>query len=350
MDRYIKINKSNTKAGGFIGDVTSFNAIATMIDNNCAFCVYGPSGVGKTYMVHLALKNKSWVEVSSVTDIPLLSESTCHVVIDSNKIDKSILELKGKLSLGSTILITKSIENIDFCDCIKISPPTIDTLIAIGKKAYPMIDCRKAAKESDGDVRSFLFNLQFEGKKDVFKTSKDYIHDLLCSNSDITNELNESISDHGYIWDIVYTNHFLHVNDDMNSSIADSLSLADTYDNRIYNNSWDMLDHFWVAGVVTPISLMKRPLDRSKLKPGVAWTKFSNYKMRTKKLKTLPDNDICRMLLFMMKTLPYEDALKLLKSHNIGPKDVDVLNLLSLYSKIPVKTIKKFKTDLAVEP
>ena len=345
MDRFVKIKRQTSSLSGFVGDVTTFNAIATMIDENGMICVYGPSGCGKTFMVHLALKNENWIEIHTAKDIPeTLCESTCHVVIDSDKIDKSILDMKGKLSLGSTIFITKTIENIDFCDCIRVTRPSVDTLIEIGKKVFPKIDGREAALNSDGDIRSFLFNIQFSHDRDIFKTSKEYIHDLLCSDINIANEVNKEVSDHGYIWDIVYSNY---IECGLNHNIAESLSLADIYDTRVYNNSWEMLDYFWISGVIYPLSNMKRPLNKNKLKPGISWTKFSNYKMRSKKLQSMPPNDTCRMLLFMMKTRPYEEALELLRSYNIKPKDIDVLNLLSLDTKIPVKQVKRFKSDLA---
>lgn len=347
MDRFIKIKRAASSPSGFVGDVTAFNAIASMIDENRMFCVYGPSGCGKTFMVHLALKNKNWIEIHAARDIPeTLNESTCHVVVDSDKIDKSILDFRGKLSLGSTIFISKTIENIDFCDCIRVPKPGVETLIEIGRKVFPKLDGREAAERSDGDIRAFLFNIQFSHDRDIFKTSKDYIHDLLCSNENILNELNKDICDHGYIWDIVYSNY---LEGGINPDIADSLSVADIYDTRVYNNAWEMLDYFWISGVIYPIFEMKRPLIRSKLKSGIAWTKFSNYKMRSKKLQNMPPNDTCRMLLFMAKTRPYDEALELLKSYNIKPKDVDVLNLLSLDTKIPVKQVKRFKSDLAAD-
>lgn len=346
MDRFIKV-KRDTRPSGFIGDVTAFNSIATIIDDNGMVCVYGPSGVGKTYIVNLALKDKNWVEISSMKDIPLIEESTCHVVIDADKIDKSFLDHGKKISLGSTIFITKKIDNINFCDCIKINPPTIDTLVQIGRKTNSKISLdflTKCAEKCNGDIRAFLFSLQFDAERDMFRSSKEYIHDKLCSNEDILSDLGKDINDHGYIWDIVYTNYPI---GGLDPDIADSMSIADMYDARVYNNSWDMMDHFWLNGITYPICKLNRPLEKAALKPGIAWTKFSNYRMRKKKLSTMPPNDICRTIMYMIKRVPYEEALELLKSYNMKSKDMDVLNLLCLDSKIPVKTIKKFKNDLS---
>jgi hypothetical protein len=349
MDKFIKI-KRDTRVSGFIGDVITFNSIATIIDNNDMICVYGPSGVGKTYMVSLALKNKNWVEISSLDEIPLLACSTCHVVIDSDKIDKSFLNHKKKVSLGSTIFITKTIDKIDFCDCIKIAPPSIETLIQIGRKeSYktPIDHMRKCAEKCGGDIRTFIFSLQFETTKDTFKTSKSYIYDKLSSTESVLADLGKDVSDHGYIWDIVYTNYMM---GGLNPEIADSLSSADIIDSKIYNNSWELIDYFWLNAITYPIEKMSRPLERQKIKPGVSWTKFSNYKMKKKKLQSLPPNDICRTIIFMLKRLSHEESIKLLKSYNIKPKDVDVLNLLYFDAKLPVKTVKRLKSDLSSAP
>ena len=348
MDKFIKIKRANAPPSGFIGDVTVFNTIATAVDNNELICVYGLRGVGKTYMVGLALKNTNWVEVSTMKDIPLLKDSTCHVIIDSEKIDKSILEHRGRLSMGSTIIITNNIHDIDFCECIYVPAPEIDTLISIGRKVYPKMDIsrlKKVAAESKNDIRIFLFSLQFGNHRDIFKTSKDYIHDILCSEHDILKDIGKDVTDHGYIWDVVYTNYPM--GGTVDADIADNISSADVYDTKIYNNSWDMMDHFWVSGITYPIWKMNRPLERSTLKPGTAWTKFSNYKMKSKKLSKLPPNDTCRTILQMMKILSHQEIITLLKSYNLQPKDIDTINSLSLFAKIPVKVIKKIKTDLS---
>jgi hypothetical protein len=346
MDKFIKITR-NTTPTGFIGDVILFNTIANIIDENKMVCIYGPRGVGKTYMVHLVLKNKNWVETTSMKDMPLLCESTCHVVVDSEKIDKSILDHRNKLSLGSTIIITNTISDIDFCECIYVPAPSVDMIVEIGKKMYPKMcinHLKQTALESCGDIRSFIFSLQFRDKRDMFKTSKDYIHDILCSNVDMISHVGKDVTDHGYLWDIVYSNH---IQAGLDPDITDSLSLADVYDTRLYNNSWDMMDYFWLSAIIYPVWKMKRPLTRASLKPGVAWTKYSNFRMKSKKLSKLPPNDICSMLLYMMRTLPHEECIELLKSYNITPKDVDTINSLSFESKIPVKIIKKIKSDLS---
>tara|TARA_R110002073_G_scaffold140647_1_gene291585 strand:+ start:186 stop:347 length:162 start_codon:yes stop_codon:yes gene_type:complete len=49
----------------------------------------------------------------------------------------------------------------------------------------------------------------------------------------------------------------------------------------------------------------------------------------------------------MMKILSHQEIITLLKSYNLQPKDIDTINSLSLFAKIPVKVIKKIKTDLS---
>jgi hypothetical protein len=346
MDQFISI-KRDASTSGFIGDVTIFNEIATAIDDNILVCVYGPGGAGKTYMVQLALKNKNWVEVTTTKDIPTLSDSACHVVIDSDKIDKSIIEHDGKLSFGSTILISKNAVNIGNCKCIEVPKPSMDDMISICKKLHPKMKIEHishCAKKCDGDIRALLFSLQFNDNRDVFKTSKEYIFDLLKKGgSNAYEHINKDVSDHGYIWDIVFTNY---AHNGLNNDIAQSLSDADVYDTRIYGNSWELMDHFWVSGVIYPLCNMKGPICESKLKPGSAWTKFSNFKMKEKRLKSLPSIDMCNHITKIMSIAPHDDVINILRSYNIKAKDIDILNSLNLFTKIPIKKIKKIKTDL----
>lgn len=350
MDRYVIIQKDNN-ISGFIGDVDIFNTIATVIDDNGIICLYGPPGTGKTYMTKLALRNKSWVEVNTISDIPMLSESTCHVVVDSITPDKSILDYGKKLSKGATIIITRTIEKITFCDCLKVDVPSIDILVKIGMKHYPRVPpatLKRRAMECNGDIRSFLFYIQFPDKRDTFKTSKEYITDLLCrpSENPIMKEIGREHADHGYIWNVIQAN-YIHVSDD--PYIAELLSAADIYDTMVYGNSWDLMPYFWISAMIYPIQRLNKPIPLQKMTPGSCWTKFSNAKARARKYRNLPCRDILVVLRDMILKRPTDEVISYLQSYNIKPPDIDTINHTSLSNKIPVKKIQEIKKKLALD-
>ena len=148
MNRFVTINKQKV-SHKFIGDLDVLNSIAEHIDSNTTFCVCGPPGVGKTYMVHMLLNGKEWITTRGL-------ESYTHVVIDEVSIDKNILEeIKkfGKLSKLSTILVTQNSSEIDFCPIINVPKATADDMLKIANKGQEFLNL---AILCDGNIRNFL--------------------------------------------------------------------------------------------------------------------------------------------------------------------------------------------------
>lgn len=344
MDKFVTFKKEKTSSGDFIGDIDVFNAIATVVSDNGMICLYGDSGVGKTYIVDLVLKHENFVEVSTLSECAMLSESPCHVLVDCITPDRSIVDHGKKLSLGATIIVARTIEKINFCDCVKLGPMSVENIIKIGKKKFPKISentLQHLANNCSGNIRNFLFSIQFEGEHDVFHTSKQFAKGLLRGTIDPMEYMNGHSCDHGYIWDMIFTNQT-----NVDPYISELHSDADIYDSKIYNNNWQLLKYFWISSMVHPIHRMEKV--QGDVKPGSAWTKFWNAKMRHKKAKNLPDVGTVHLLKEMCRTLSTDEVVDVLKKYHITSSDMDTINHLAIVNKIKTKKLQEIKKALKV--
>ena len=347
MNRFVTINKQKVSRN-FIGDLDVFNTIAEHIDSNTTFCVCGPPGVGKTYMVHMLLNGKEWVESST----PRVLESYTHVVIDEVSIDKNILEeVKkfGKLSKLSTILITQDFSNIDFCPIINVPKATTDDMLKIANKGQEFLNL---AILCDGNIRNFLNALEFNCVPDNFAEPKQIVKGLLSSglspkDSGPWSLLSKGISDHGYMWSIVHENAIDSPNWD--HMIADSMSLADIYDGLIFNGNWDFMRYFTLEAFIKPSLQIDHTLDASKMRAGSSWTKYNNQKMRIKKVRNM-GLDIDRIhTIKEMCRVKSENHLETLKHYNITRQDLDIINHLALVNKIKTRDLTNLKKQIAAD-
>lgn len=339
MDKFVIFKKEKRIIGDFIGNLDVFNTIATAVGDNDMICIYGGSGVGKTYIVDLVLKNENFVEISSLYECQLLGESSCHVLIDSINIDKSILDHRKKLSKGSTIIVTRSCEKVDFCPCVELGPMTSDMIVKIGKKKFPNISEDKLqilADKSFGNIRTFLFSIQFEDERDSFYTTKQFVSGLLTKEIDPMDYLDGYACEHGHVWDVIFTNQ-----SQFNPEISELHSDADIYDSKLYNNNWELLSHFWISGMVYPI--MKMDCVEGPVKPGSSWTKFWNSKMRLKKMKKMPDINRLFLLKEMVIHKPTSEVIDILREYKITSADMDTMNHIALDNKIKTKKLQEIK-------
>ena len=349
MNRFVTINKQKVSRN-FIGDLDVFNTIAEHIDSNTIFCVCGPPGVGKTYMVHMLLNGKEWVESST----PRVLESYTHVVIDEVSIDKNILEeIKkfGKLSKLSTILITQDFSNIDFCPIINVPKATVDDMLKIANKSQEFLNL---ALLCDGNIRNFLNALEFNFVPDNFAEPKQIVKGLLGSvqpqavdSGDPWSLLSKGISDHGYMWSIVHENAIDSPNWD--HRIADSMSLADIYDGLIFAGNWDFMRYFTLEAFIKPALQIDHTLDASKTRAGSSWTKYNNQKMRIKKVRSM-GLDIDRIhTIKEMCRVKSENHIETIKHYNITRQDLDIINHLALVNKIKTRDLTSLKKQIAAD-
>jgi hypothetical protein len=338
MNRFVKITKQNVSKN-FIGNLDVFNQIADHIDSNQTFCVCGPPGVGKTHMVEMLLNDKEWVTEPSL-------DSYCHVVIDSNSIDKNIIEdvkKYGKLSKLSTILITQDVTNIDFCPIVQVPKAEVSDMLKIAKKDETFL---KLATMCDGNIRNFLNALEFNAIPDNFAKPKQVVKDLLSSSSfDPWTLLSKGVADHGYMWSMIHENSIQSKNWDYR--VADSMSLADVYDGLIFTGNWDFMNYFTLEAFVAPSLQIDHSINVSTIKAGSSWTKYNNQKMRIKKVKNM-NLDIDRIhTIKEICRVKSDNHLDILKHYKINRQDLDIINHLALTNKIKTRDLTTLKKKVA---
>ena len=363
MDKFVVFKRKGEPEPEYIGNQSVFETIKKIVDSNDTVCLYGESGVGKTHLVRDIMRGRNWVDFTyeTVKTLDRLQESDCHIVID-DLVDsiKDILEQvkSGKrLSRGSLIFIARTPNKIDFCNSVHFEKMDEPTMVYIGRTEYPTEPVKRLeslAKESRGNIRNFLFSITFTCHRDIFKTPKDFITDLLCDHSteDPRKYLGDGISEHGYIWDIVHENYVDSTKVKL-EEIAELMSLSDILDTKIYNGNWELIPLFSTLSTVAPAIAIDHSLKKSSMRSGSAWTKYGNYKMRILKYKSIINRthkhvDIDSLM--VMRDLWQADkqrGLEVMREYGIRGPDIDVINHLAVVKKLKAKEIQTIKKSLA---
>jgi hypothetical protein len=353
MDRFVTIipQKEN---GEIIGRNEYIKNIRNLVSNNNSFCVYGPVGVGKTFLLKHALRGVNYVELTSELlkndFLERIKNTKIHLLADD-------LEVTEALSLGTTIIVSeKPVENFN---CMKIEPLSTTDIVSIGLKKCPKMDPRyvtDCANDSCGDIRQFLYMLDsFSDVPDLFKSPKDFLYDMVCVGGDIEPRdlLGCSIAEHGYSWGIIHENYPDAPGVDI-AQLADYMSYADIKDVDIYSGYSDTHGSiFSLFGVVLPAIAIDHSLDRKTMRPGSAWTKFNNFKMRfrrfksmtNKKFMTTVDVDSLMVIAQHCKKDP-NNCIEMLTAYGFESMDVDMMNHLCLENKIKPRVLQTIKNKL----
>jgi hypothetical protein len=341
MDHFV-VNKQNI-IKDFVGRETILHSLRCLINSNSTFCVYGDSGVGKTYTVRKALEGLSYVEYSSdVAD--RIKNTQVHVLIDDGEVPTEL-----PLSRGALIVISRRI--LEGFDCIHIPHLDVDDMMKIRQSGN-----REEAIRSNGNIRRFLFALEnFDTCTIQSKTPKEFISELLCRDGteDPKKYIGSSIAEHGYSWGVVHENYVDCQGDlEWYADIANYMSLADIEDDRIYRNC-SSVSTFSLLGIVVPAIKINHTLERATIRPGSVWTKFNNFKMRYNRYQSLSRRksratvDIdSLMVIYQYCKLNTTESIILLKEYNFEPADVDMMNHLSLVNKIKPRVLQNIKKGL----
>lgn len=367
MDKFV-INNVRKEKIDFLCNQDVYDIVNKTIEINETICLYGDSGVGKTFLVQNLLDNKKWVDlthevIKSNDFMERLKDTDCHVVIDDLESDvhlvKDIFEnikTGKKLSKGSLIIIARNTNKIDFCKGVFCEPIDIPTMITIARRQFPnetLVKLESLAKKSNGNIRNFLFSINFDEKRDIFKVPKEFISDLLCKHSsqDPREYIGQSIMEHGYIWDIVHEN-YIDADTDLDLVyISECMSQSDIIDTTIYNGNWELIPFFSTVSTIIP-SIMINHSIKGPLRSGSAWTKFGNYKMRHLKYTSMSNRSTYNLdinTLMLIKTYCQTDkqkTLEIFKEYKLNSSDVDVINHLAVVSKLKPKEIQALKKVL----
>ena len=355
MERFVTVKKQKD-FDDYTGHLSEREALKKIINSNGTVCIYGNYGVGKTHLVHHVLKNMQYIELtndlikSGILD--RISDST-HLLIDDVDVP-----MPQKTKKALIIISNKMIEELD---CIQIHPLTIDELVAIGTKKFPgSSNIQKYAQQSNGNIRNFFYSIEnFSFQKDVFKSPKDFLHDLICDDSDVDpmRYADKIIAEHGNSWCIMHDNYVDSpnvVNLDNLANIADCMSLADIKDEEIYSGYLQYQCVFNLFGIIIPSVVINHTLKRSTMRPGSFWTKYNNYKMRTSRyssltnrvFKTTVDVEFLNVIAQYCKTKSVNELLPLLNTYGFESADMDMLNHILLVNKIKTRTLQSIKKKL----
>lgn len=357
MDLYVTTKKQ--KSVYLLGRDSVAKTLCGILETRETICVYGDYGVGKTHLVKSILAGEKYTELdlSNPPDYDKMKSSVSHVLIDDVDVTTQAWRdviAKGKLTKGAMIIVTHTIKGIDFCDCIKLDPLRLNDQITLCKNRSPSASIEtihEAIKNANGNLRNLFDYLNFSDQKDIFKSPKDFIHDILSGVDTPSSYIGHIIEEHGYSCGIVHENYMRTKNPDV-LQISEDLSIADVYDNWIYDSNWELLPYYCMHGIIKPTISMDTSIIRETIKPGSAWTKFNNYKMRQSKVKLIRnrtahpiDND--RLLLIHSYCLnDPAKAVEIMLSYNLQPQDLDVINHLSITNKIKPKALQSLKKNL----
>jgi len=353
MDRFVTVHTKKTDH--ILCNPGLFETLRGILATGDTVCLYGDSGVGKSHMVNVLLEGHSRFDLidETVRDLERLENSTAHVVCeDLDLLDRDRIKAGRKYSKGALIIITRSIAKVDFCNCLHLGHPDIGLMVKIGLRNRPKESIARLttlAREAGGNIRTFLYSIDFSDSRDMFRTPKDFVGDLLCpSKEDPRTHLGHIISEHGYVWGVVHDNYVDAPGVDT-VRVSECMSLADLIDLHIYNGNWDALPFFCTVSTVVPALEINHGLVRSKLRPGSAWTKFGNLKMRANKLanirgRTVHSLDLegIRLVIQLARKEP-QRARALFQSYGLVASDVDFMNHLALGAKLALKETHALK-------
>ena len=346
MDKFVTVSRQK-ESEEITGRDSQLEYIKSLLEKNTSFCIWGSIGIGKTFLIKHALIGVQYIDLSSdFFKIERIRDTYTHVLADGVLVSEP-------LSLGSTIVISDGpIENFE---CIKLEPLSIEDMILVGiKKKFSGIDIRTHAIISHGDMRVFLFRLdKFVDKRDVFKSPKDFVYDLLCRDGSLDphDYIGKTVMEHGYSWGIVHENYLdSSISGDNITSISDMMSLADIKDEDIYSGQGHN-NIFSLFGILLPSISINHTLERDSMRPGSAWTKFNNYKMRHRRYQALSGRkgfhvDIDSLMVISQYCKGKTDVIPMLEYYGFESADIDMMNHISLINKIKPRVLQNIKTRL----
>ena len=358
MDKFLTIRKTKEVV----------HPLAVKLLAHRLVCLHGAPGSGKSWAVRDAFPK--YIELdfdtlrsrqSTVTFLERVADTDLPIIVDEWEIVNEFIgagEIQGPLNKSTTVIISNApLEREEF-EFVNIEWKTPD-LIPIGKKFSSDLEkIRACAEKCQGNLHIFLSSINFDdcGNRDIFESPKKFIYSLLCKGG--TNQVGSHMASHvhepGYVWGVVQEN-YVDVPDkpmEFYADIAHSMSTAGIFDSDIYNGHWELMPFFNLHACLLPASLIEHSLDAEALRPGSMWTKYQNFCMRNKKLKTIYKKNLEYNIsidsLMLIRDYCIHGDSTILKDYKFDKADLDVLNHLSIIRKIKVKTLSSLKKSLVL--
>ena len=318
--------------------------------------VCGASGVGKSHLVQMLLDESNSIEftheLASTKSAFLgrVKDSTKHILIEDYDSSyypyKTVIEdacEKRNPSRGSLIVTTTGMcLGYPNFEVIFLPAPKYEQLIEIRNGP----DSADAARRSGGNIHNYLAYMDKSDEKDVFKSPKDLILEVLCDETTV--KYYEHLSEHGHVWNIFQENYLDSKGVDMLRT-SRSFSDADLYDVAIYNGDWDSMKYFALNAISIPKYALGENLIRDKIRPGSCWTKYGNYKMRMQKLRGISHKTSGKLgvdELCVLKRYAERGDIQPMLDYNLNHQDFDVMNHLAIASKLKQRDVTHVKKAL----
>lgn len=320
--------------------------------------ICGGTGVGKSFVLERALDASTVVRLepehlkskhNSLIDFLRDSEKTIVIEdYDGEAYYKDVIEraIDGKSITKGSLIVTSREYHLwgDAFTILHIPPHTPEALVRL-------IPDRAAAERAGGSVRDFFsYARDKSDAKDVFKTPKELVYDMLSS-GEYPRDL-ESVSEHGHMFSIVQEN-YPDSRDARYAKIAFSFSDADIFDDAMYRTgNWGTMPFFIHSALEYPVRCLGEPLNRDTLRSGSFWTKDGNARMRYQRVRQIAH--ACAPLrvdvdaLCLLHTYAGLKMYDRLIAYNIRASMFDVMNHLRMgaENKLKQKSVSIVKRAL----
>ena len=349
MDRFIKIIAQKNNDKGNTIHVEEFKRIKRLIDENQNVFICGPTGVGKTHLLQQVIDLNLCIQIDKKTPVEYLKDTSVPIIVEDYDAEPLLYKhlvdhVVENGSVNNRSLIATSINGylLPNFQTVFIRPLTVDQLLTIKN----VKGAEEAAIKSKGSVRNYLNYIENYDDIDDFKTSKEYVRDILCTSDPFP--WYDSIPEHGHICDTLQENYVESEGADI-IRISNSLSEADVLDAYIYNGQWNLLPYYTHAGIRIPKAYLDTPLKPDTIRSGSAWTKFGNFKMRFKKFSEIRRKSGNRLgvdEMCLLKRYAELGRFDRLLDYGITPQDFDVMNHLAVTSKLKQRYVTNIKKAL----
>jgi|TARA_B110000285_G_scaffold144068_1_gene160939 hypothetical protein len=355
MDSFIKIIRQKKEEPVTTLHTNQIELLKKYISERKNVFICGSSGVGKSYLLKSALDEINSIEIekdhlkSKSPFLSFIQNAPKHAFIEDYDSDfKSIIEKVsdgGRMTRGSLVVTSVNMcifPNFEIIFIPRHKPGRLLTLIEDRSSL-----AENAAIRCNGNIRDFFTYLDGFDDKDVFKTPKEYIKDILSDPDPIG--IPDSIHEHGHIWDIFQENYLDSKGVDV-TGVTDAFCEADMYDTQMYTmGNWHLMPYFILNALVIPKSALGKPLDKDTIRPGSCWTKYGNYRMRNQKYKEIQKrggNNLCIDDLCLIKKYAENGDLQPMLDYGLTPQDFDVMNHLAVGNRLKQRDVTRVKKAL----